>query len=312
MSQIALAAYRKSGASQPALALAVDGTLYDLDDVRKAGLKLDASWSNGISAVLAHWNSSPQVVKNLGDDIRRLAGSKTLAPVANDAANLTAPFRPERIYCAASNYIEHANEMGTVLAGKAESKPYMFIKLSNTVIGPNETILMPPETSQLDWEIELAAVIGKPGRRISVERALDHVAGYSIVNDISARDLNVRGDYPFKFDWFQGKCHDTFAPFGPWIVPTWSIADPQAVKMKLSVNGQVMQEDSTKNMIWTLREQISYLSTIVTLQVGDVIATGTPTGVGMGRGIYLKPGDEIVASIDGIGSLTNKVAAEKR
>lgn len=312
MSQIALAAYHKSGASQPALAPAVDGTLYDLDDARKAGIKLDASWSNGISAVLAHWNSSPQAVKNLGDEIRRLAWSKTLAPVANDAANLTAPFRPERIYCAASNYIEHANEMGTVLAGKAESKPYMFIKLSNTVIGPNETILMPPETSQLDWEIELAAVIGKPGRRISVERALDHVAGYSIVNDISARDLNVRGDYPFKFDWFQGKCHDTFAPFGPWIVPAWSIADPQAVKMKLSVNGQVMQEDNTKNMIWTLREQISYLSTIVTLQVGDVIATGTPTGVGMGRGIYLKPGDEIVASIDGIGSLTNKVAAEKR
>ena len=312
MSHIALAAYHKSGASQPALALAVDGTLYDLDDARKAGIKLDASWSNGISAVLAHWNSSPQAVKNLGDEIRRLARSKTLAPVANDAANLTAPFRPERIYCAASNYIEHANEMGTVLAGKAESKPYMFIKLSNTVIGPNETILMPPETSQLDWEIELAAVIGKPGRRISVERALDHVAGYSIVNDISARDLNVRGDYPFKFDWFQGKCHDTFAPFGPWIVPAWSIADPQAVKMKLSVNGQVMQEDSTKNMIWTLREQISYLSTIATLQVGDVIATGTPTGVGMGRGIYLKPGDEIVASIDGIGSLTNKVAAEKR
>ena len=164
MSQIALAAYHKSGASQPALALAVDGTLYDLDDARKAGIKLDASWSNGISAVLAHWNSSPQAVKNLGDEIRRLAWSKTLAPVANDAANLTAPFRPERIYCAASNYIEHANEMGTVLAGKAESKPYMFIKLSNTVIGPNETILMPPETSQLDWEIELAAVIGKPGR----------------------------------------------------------------------------------------------------------------------------------------------------
>lgn len=310
MSQIALAAYRKSGRSQPTPALTIDGKVYDLDDARKSGIKLDSSWSNGVPAMLTRWIGYPEEMKKLRDEVTRLAESKKLAPVSSP--NLAAPYRPERIYCAASNYIEHANEMGTVLAGKAESKPYMFIKLSNTVIGPDEAILMPPETSQLDWEIELAAVIGKSGRRISLERALDHVAGYSIVNDISARDLNVRGDYPFKFDWFQGKCHDTFAPFGPWIVPAWSIPDPQAVEMKLSVNGQIMQEDSTKNMIWTLREQISYLSTIVTLQVGDVIATGTPTGVGMGRGIYLKAGDVIVASIDGIGSLTNTVVAEKR
>jgi len=310
MKQIALAAYRKSGSGQSAPALAVDGQLYDLDDLRKAGIKFDGSWSRDIYAVLEYWTGHGRELKDLGDDVRRLAESKKLAPASKDA--IAAPYRPERIYCAASNYIEHANEMGTVLAGKAESKPYMFIKLSNTVVGPNQDILMPPETSQLDWEIELAAIMGKPGRRISTERALDHVAGYSIVNDISARDLNVRGDYPFKFDWFQGKCHDTFAPFGPWIVPAGSIADPQNVEMQLSVNGQIMQKDSTKNMIWTLREQISYLSTIVTLQVGDVIATGTPTGVGMGRGIYLKPGDVIVASIEGIGSLTNKVVTEKR
>jgi 2-keto-4-pentenoate hydratase/2-oxohepta-3-ene-1,7-dioic acid hydratase in catechol pathway len=179
------------------------------------------------------------------------------------------------------------------------------------VIGPGDEIRLPPETSQLDWEIELAAVIGTAGRRISAARALDHVAGYSIVNDISARDLNVRGDYPFKFDWFQGKCHDTFAPFGPWIVPAWSIAEPQALDMRLTVNGEEMQKDSTRNMIWTLREQIDYLSTVVTLEPGDVIATGTPTGVGMGRGIYLKPGDVVSASIDGIGTLINTVVAEK-
>jgi 2,4-diketo-3-deoxy-L-fuconate hydrolase len=310
MNQIALAAYREPGRGQSVPALAVDGQLYDLQDLPKAGIKLDASWSKDIPAMLEYWVGHGQDLKKLADEVRRLAESKKVAPTSKGA--IAAPYHPERIYCAASNYIEHANEMGTVLAGKAESKPYMFIKLSNTVIGPNEDILMPPETSQLDWEIELAAVIGKPGRRISTERALDHVAGYSIVNDISARDLNVRNDYPFKFDWFQGKCHDTFAPFGPWIVPAGSIADPQAVQMQLSVNGQIMQKDSTKNMIWTLREQISYLSTIVTLRAGDVIATGTPTGVGMGRGIYLKPGDVIVASIDGIGSLTNKVVADSR
>jgi 2-keto-4-pentenoate hydratase/2-oxohepta-3-ene-1,7-dioic acid hydratase in catechol pathway len=134
---------------------------------------------------------------------------------------------------------------------------------------------------------------------------------YSIVNDISARDLNMRDDYPFKFDWFQGKCHDTFAPFGPCLVPAWSIPDPQAVDLLLTVNGAEMQKDSTKNMIWTLLEQIDYLSTIVTLEPGDVIATGTPTGVGMGRGVYLKAGDVISATIDGIGTITNTVVAEK-
>jgi 2-keto-4-pentenoate hydratase/2-oxohepta-3-ene-1,7-dioic acid hydratase in catechol pathway len=201
--------------------------------------------------------------------------------------------------------------MGTVLAAKSQSKPYMFLKLSNTVIGDGETIQMPPETTKLDWEVELAAVIGKRCRRVAVEDALDAVACYTIVNDISARDLNIRGDYPFKHDWFQGKCHDTFAPIGPWLVPAWQIPDPQAVNMRLDVNGEPMQQDSTANMIWTVREQIAYLSTIVTLEPGDVVATGTPTGVGMGRGVYLNAGDKLVASIEGIGRLSNQVQAER-
>ena len=164
----------------------------------------------------------------------------------------------------------------------------------------------------LDWEVELAAVIGKRARRVSVDKALDYVAGYSIVNDVSARDLNMRADYPFKFDWFQGKCHDTFAPFGPWIVPAWFIKDPQDLRMELTVNGESMQNDSTGNMIWSVREQIAYLSTIVTLEPGDVIATGTPAGVGMGRGTYLNDGDVMVASLEKIGSIRNRVANERR
>jgi len=239
-----------------------------------------------------------------------LAAQGKLDPVGGGLNALAAPFKTERIFCAASNYIEHANEMGTVLAAKAESKPYMFLKLRNAVIGPGEPIRMPPETAQLDWEIELAAVIGKRCRRVPLEQALDAVIAYSIVNDISARDLNMRSDYPFKFDWFQGKAHDTFAPFGPCLVPSWDIPDPQAVHLRLDVNGTTMQDASTEHMIWTVREQIAYLSTIVTLEPGDVIATGTPTGVGMGRGIYLKPGDVVSAHIDGIGTLTNPVISE--
>jgi 2-keto-4-pentenoate hydratase/2-oxohepta-3-ene-1,7-dioic acid hydratase in catechol pathway len=311
MSHIAIAAYKKTAQAPPALALSMDGEIYDLEAARKAGVKLgEVNSDDGLPALLTQWCDNATLTRAC-EEITQLARTGKLQAVPGGAGALTAPFRPDRIFCAAANYIEHANEMGSVLAGKSESKPYMFIKLRNTVIGPGEAIRMPPETSQLDWEIELAAVIGRGGRRIPVTQALEHVGGYAIVNDISARDLNVRGDYPFKFDWFQGKCHDTFAPFGPWIVPAHAVPDPQALAMELKVNEQVMQKDSTANMIWTVREQIAYLSTIVTLEPGDVIATGTPTGVGMARGIFLKAGDVVSASIEGIGTLTNSVVAEK-
>jgi 2,4-diketo-3-deoxy-L-fuconate hydrolase len=311
MSHIAIAAYKKTAQAPPALALSIDGEIYDLEAARKAGVKLgEVNSDDGLPALLTQWCDNATLTRAC-EEITQLARTGKLQAVPGGAGALTAPFRPDRIFCAAANYIEHANEMGSVLAGKSESKPYMFIKLRNTVIGPGEAIRMPPETSQLDWEIELVAVIGRGGRRIPVTQALGHVGGYAIVNDISARDLNVRGDYPFKFDWFQGKCHDTFAPFGPWIVPAHAVPDPQALAMELKVNEQVMQKDSTANMIWTVREQIAYLSTIVTLEPGDVIATGTPTGVGMARGIFLKAGDVVSASIEGIGTLTNSVVAEK-
>ena len=312
MAVIALARHR--GRNGPETVVVVDGKLYPLAPIAAAAkLKLPAGVAErGIPALLDDWDGASPWLEPLVRGGAELARSASVEPVGEGTSTLLSPYRAERIFCAASNYVEHANEMGTVLASKAESKPYMFLKLRNTVIGPHETVRMPPETKQLDWEVELAAVIGRRCRRISVENALSVVAGYSIVNDISARDLNVRGDYPFKFDWFQGKCHDTFAPFGPWIVPAAQIPDPQAVQLRLDVNGQPMQEDSTANMIWTVREQIAYLSTIVTLEPGDVIATGTPTGVGMGRGIFLKDGDRLSARVAGIGSLDNDVRAEAR
>jgi len=311
MSWIALATYRRAGGLAPALV--IDSQLYDLEAARAAGLPpLPEAWvTQGVEAMLGDWANAQAWLRDATPIAAALAASGAIRPVTDGAAAVAAPFVPSRIFCAASNYASHANEMGTVLAAKSQSKPYMFLKLSNTVIGNGETIQMPPETSKPDWEVELAAVIGKRCRRVSVEDALDAVACYTIVNDISARDLNIRGDYPFKHDWFQGKCHDTFAPIGPWLVPAWQIPDPQAVQMRLDVNDEPMQQDSTANMIWTVREQIAYLSTIVTLEPGDVIATGTPTGVGMGRGIYLKPGDRLVASIEGIGRLANQVQAER-
>ena len=311
MSWIALASYRR--ANGLATALVLDHQLYDLEAALAAGLPaVQPGWiAGGIETMLKHWSAVQPWLQAATPAAEALASSGAIKPVADGRAAVAAPYVPQRVFCAASNYAKHANEMGTVLAAKSQSKPYMFLKLSNTVIGDGETVQMPPETTMLDWEVELAAVIGKRCRRVSVEQALEHVACYTILNDISARDLNIRSDYPFKHDWFQGKCHDTFAPVGPWLVPAWQIPDPQAVQLRLDVNDEPMQQDSTANMIWSVREQIAYLSTIVTLEPGDVIATGTPTGVGMGRGVYLKDGDRMVASIEGIGRLSNQVRAER-
>jgi 2,4-didehydro-3-deoxy-L-rhamnonate hydrolase len=310
MTWIALATYHRDGQSAAALVLDHD-KLYDLEAALAAGLPaLPAGIPAQLGRIIENWTRAGDWLKAVAPIAAAMAGAGKIKPLPDGDSPLAAPFRPERIFCAASNYIEHANEMGTVLAAKADSRPYMFLKLRNTVIGPGEAVRMPPETRQLDWEIELAAVIGRKARRISASEALDVIAGYTIVNDISARDMNVRSDYPFKFDWFQGKCHDTFAPLGPWIVPAWQIPDPQQVSLRLDVNDTPMQEDTTANMIWTVREQIAYLSTIVTLEPGDVVATGTPTGVGMGRGIYLKDGDRMTASIKGIGTLANHVRAD--
>lgn len=297
MSWFALATYRTSSKTE-APAVVVDNKLYDARD----------ALPHGVAGAVAEWGRSESAVRQLGE----LARSGRLPAVHEGISSLTAPFRPRRIFCAAANYIEHAKEMGTVLASKAQSKPYMFLKLEDTVVGPGDAVIKPPETTKLDWEVELAVVIGKQARRIGVGEALDYVAGYSVLNDISARDLNKRSDYPFTFDWFQGKCWDTFAPFGPWIVPAWLVADPQALNVALTVNGKMMQQDSTAHMIWNVREQISYLSQILTLRPGDVIATGTPTGVGMAHGVFLNDGDRVEATVEGIGTLSNHIVNEAR
>jgi 2,4-didehydro-3-deoxy-L-rhamnonate hydrolase len=316
MSWYALASYQTDG--RPSTAIAVGDKLYDMAAVHQAvnGDQAGApSWLNSLEDIIDQWD-------DCGDDVRALAecaaggaGAESAAGVASaevtdGAGSLLAPIHPARIYAAASNYVEHANEMGTVLATKSESNPFVFMKADTSVIGPGDTVIIPSETKMPDWEVELGVVIGRKARKVSVNDALDYVFGYTIVNDVTARDLNKRSDYPFAFDWFQGKSFDTFAPLGPWIVPASLIADPQALNLSLSVNGEPMQDATTAEMIFTVAEQIAYLSNILTLHPGDVIASGTPTGVGMGRGIFLKHGDVMVASVENIGDLTNPVADE--
>ncbi len=308
MGWYALASYRSEDVVRTALVL--HEGLYDLADVTNS-LSRPVAWAQAdLDELLTQWDSIRPEFDVLAE--MAAAGVEQLKELTIGANSLAPPIRPSRIFCAAANYAKHASEMGTVLAAKAESRPYMFIKPGTSIIGHNETVVIPDASSQVDWEVELAVVIGRDAHHVSANQALDYVAGYTVINDITARDLNVRDDYPFKTDWFQGKCFDTFGPLGPWIVPSTCIDDPHALDLRLSVNGELMQEETTGAMIFNIGEQIEYLSSVLTLKPGDVIATGTPTGVGMSRGIYLKPGDVMDASISSIGSLSNPVAAEEK
>jgi 2-keto-4-pentenoate hydratase/2-oxohepta-3-ene-1,7-dioic acid hydratase in catechol pathway len=192
-------------------------------------------------------------------------------------------------------------------------KPWHFVKTSrSSVVGPGAKVKLPAFSKAVDWEIELAAVIGKKAKDVSVEKALDCVAGYTIANDLSARDAMRRESNPptspFHYDWVSQKCFDGACPLGPWIVPAAEIKNPHHLGLKLWINDELMQDSNTSQMIFDTAEQIAMLSTRVTLQPGDVVLTGTPAGVGMGRKRFLQPGERLRLWIEGIGDLNHTVA----
>ena len=305
----ALARYSDAGGPAPALVL--DDALYDLEQAYAAVHPDSAAPPWARDADLAARACPSLALDSLAETALAKVAAGELSPVADGRSRLLAPLNPPRIFGTASNYIEHAAEMNTLLAAKEDSSPYIFLKASTSVIGTGATVMIPPETQKPDWEVELGVVIGTGGRRIRAQDALAHIAGYTIVNDVSARDMNRRSDYPFKHDWFRGKSWDTFCPMGPWFVPRTCIADLHQLPLHLSLNGETQQDGNTSELIWNVFEQIEYLSSILTLQPGDLIMTGTPAGVGMGRGLFLKPGDTMEARIEGIGTLRNSVAAEQ-
>jgi 2-keto-4-pentenoate hydratase/2-oxohepta-3-ene-1,7-dioic acid hydratase in catechol pathway len=236
------------------------------------------------------------------------------APVASYDA-LLAPLRyPRKVICAGVNYRRHIREMGGEVPG-AGWHPYFFLKAPTTsVIGPHDPILISdPDRGRFDWEAELAVVIGLPGKNIPAERSLLHVAGYCVANDITARGRHQRQAVPadaFKYDWFSAKSMDSSLPIGPGITPSFFIKDPQDLRVRCWHNGQLQQDESTSDMICPVAELVAAASEVVTLEPGDVIATGTPSGVGAGRGLYLRPGDVVRTSIDGLGTLENTVEGE--
>lgn len=221
--------------------------------------------------------------------------------------------RPPKLLALAGNYQEHVREGGVADVLKQRATPLLFLKPSTSIIGPGEPVHAPPISRAVDYELEIAVVIGKKCKRVQAADALGVVAGYMVANDISARSVDWgvdRGEITPRiayFDWLNGKWPDTFAPMGPCLVTADEIPDPQALAMRLSVNGQVRQESNTGAMIFTVAETIAFCSRFMTLEPGDVILTGTPSGVGATTGTYLQPGDTMEAWIERLGTLVTPV-----
>lgn len=221
------------------------------------------------------------------------------APLASIQALAPVP-RPGKIIGIGLNYRNHAMESEQPIP----EEPILFPKFANSVIGPGQPIVLPEITDEVDYEAELAVVIGRTTRNVAVQDALSHVGGYTCANDVSARDLQFRSS-----QWMLGKAIDTFLPIGPCLVTTEEIPDPQALAIRCTLNGRTMQDSSTVEMVFGVSELIAYLSRTMTLEPGDLIATGTPPGVGFARTppVWLEDGDEVTVEVEGIGALTNPV-----
>ena len=239
---------------------------------------------------------------------KKLAQAKLLSPV----------LYPSAVYCAGANYGDHAAEMARAAnrppppdPHEAGLKPWHFMKAPRAIVASDVEVAIPPETKKLDWEAELAAVIGRPAKNVSEASALDYVAGYLVANDLSARDLSRRKGVPetsgFHHDWISHKSFDGSCPLGPWLVPAKQVGDPQKLDIKLWVNDVIKQDSNTSKMLFSLAEQIAFLSSRMTLYPGDIVLTGTPAGVGNGRNEYLNKGDVVKVWIEKVGTITNKM-----
>jgi len=253
-----------------------------------------------------------------------------------EEAALAAPYVPRQIFCTGANYRKHVIGliMGDPSMRTAEheamsdaerrahaekmmderaraSLPFCFLKLPSCVVGPNDAVVLPRNVEKPDWELELGVVIGKRARHVTPESAMDHVAGFAVVNDVTAREHIFRRDgSAIGADWLSGKCFPTFLPFGPMVVPKQFVPDPYALKIRLSVNGKTYQDESTADMMISIERQVAYLSDRVELMPGDLICTGSPYGNGSAFGVYLRPGDRLEGTITGLGTQRNRCVAE--
>lgn len=232
--------------------------------------------------------------------------------------------RPGKMIYAAANYGDHIREMLNVSKtetseerdnmldrDKQRIRPYSFLKAPSALCGAHDDIIAPLDCTKIDWEVELAMAVGRRAKRISAANAMDCIAGFMTTNDVSARDWNMRDDWPMlRSDWLGGKSHDTFAPMGPYFVPRAFVPDYMNLRLTLKVNGETKQDGSTGEMVFSPEEQIEFASEMIALEPGDILSTGTPAGVGHGAGTYLKPGDIVETEVEGLGAMRNNVVAE--
>jgi 2-keto-4-pentenoate hydratase/2-oxohepta-3-ene-1,7-dioic acid hydratase in catechol pathway len=270
----------------------------------KPGLISDDGALRDLSGVIA--DIDPEQLGDAAlDKLRKLDASKL--PVVDGAPRIGCPVAKVGKFLAIGlNYVDHAEEAGLAIP----TEPVIFTKAISCIQGPNDPVMIPKDSVKTDWEIELGLVIGKRARYVGKAEALDYVAGYCLINDVSERSFQLeRGP-----TWDKGKGCDTFGPIGPWLVTRDAVPDPQKLAMSLDVNGRRKQTGNTSKMIFGVAEIVSYVSEFITLMPGDVICTGTPPGVGMGAKppVYLSPGDTMTLEIEGLGVQTQKVVAFER
>jgi len=275
--------YGPSGAEKPGL-LDADGNIRDL---------------SGKVADIGGSDISPEGLARLASidtaSLPKVEGNPRLGPCVAGTG---------KFICIGLNYADHAAESGMAVP----SEPVIFMKATSAIVGPNDDVLIPRGSRKTDWEVELGIVIGKTAKYVSEAEALDYVAGYCVAHDVSERAFQTER----QGQWTKGKSCDTFGPTGPWLVTKDEISDPQNLKMWLTVNGETMQNGSTKTMVYGVAHLVSYLSQFMSLHPGDIISTGTPPGVGMGMKPqrWLKPGDVVELGIDGLGSQKQHVRAD--
>ncbi len=275
--------YGPAGAEKPGL-LDSDGNIRDL--------------SGAVSDIAGDALLPASLDKLRGLDpasLPKVDGNPRLGPCVGDVG---------KFMCIGLNYSDHAAETG----GEVPAEPILFMKANSAISGPNDDVIIPRNSEQTDWEVELGFVIGKAAKYVSETDALSHVAGYCVVNDVSERNFQIR----MEGQWTKGKSCDTFGPLGPWLVTADEVEDPQTLDLWTEVNGHRYQDGSTKTMVYGVAFLISYLSKFMTLQPGDVVATGTPPGVGMGQNprIFLKPGDVMRLGVQGLGEQEQKLVAD--